>query len=209
MKLTNDVFDEIYIPPVDVEALASTLPVWHSKPLLRKGDRVLPLEHEAASESFLVAELEGRARLSHETRLREERRLALRQKKRKRHGGASRGRRHWKSKEKTRQRMLDRKYDEDAYTWFMWANKRPVDMTREEWDRWLQPIFENYPRKSLRWTRPNGRKAYSVYNLKVWYQPYNSRGKKLPEQMVYNGEDSLVWDAQNPELAERVVKLQI
>jgi hypothetical protein len=103
--------------------------------------------------------------------------------------------------------MLDRKYDEDTYTWFMWANKRPVDMTREEWDRWLQPVFENYSRGSLRWTRPNGSRAFSVYNLVVWYCPVNSRGKKLPEQKVYDGGDSLIWDAQKPELAERVMYL--
>lgn len=206
-KLTIDELAAIDTIRLDLDTMELQAPQWRSKPLLQRSERELPLEHRAAAENFLVAELEGRARLSDETRLREERRLALRQKKRKRHGGASRGRRHWKRKEKTRQRRLDRKYDEDAYTWFMWANKRPVDMTREEWDRWLAPVFSEYPRGALVWKRPNSQRAYSVYNLKIVYKPLNARGKPKPPVVVYDGADSLIWDAQHPEHAERVMYL--
>lgn len=207
IKLTNDELAEIDSLMLNLQEMESELPVWRSEPVLRKTGKALPLEHEAAAESFLVAEMEGRARLSMETRLREERRLALRQKKRKRHGGASRGRRHWKRKEKTRQRMLDRKYDEDAYMWFMWANKRPVDITREEWDRWLAPVFSEYPRGALVWKRPNSQRAYSVYNLVIEYRAVDSRYKPKPPVVVYDGADSLMWDVQQPEHVERALYL--
>lgn len=207
MNLTNAEILKIEQEMLRLEDMELELPVWRCEPLLLKGKGELPLEHKAAAESFLVAELEGRARLSHETRLREERRLALRQKKRKRHGGASRGRRHWKRKEKTRQRALDRKYDEDAYKWFMWANKTPVDITREEWDRWLAPVFSEYPRGALVWKRPNNRRAYSVYNLVIEYRAVDRRYKKLPAVVVYDGQNSLMWDVQHPEHAERALYL--
>ena len=207
MKLTNAEILKIESEMIDVEALALEVPERRSEPLLRRGDRELPLEHEAAAESFLVAEMEGRVRLSRETRLREEKRLALRQKKRKRHGGASRGRRHWKRKEQTRQRMLDRSYDKDAYAWFRWSNKCPIDMTREEWDRHLAPVFSEYPRGSLRWSRWNAGRAYSVYNLILTYQGKTSRGKPKPAVVVYDGRDALMWDVQIPELAERAMYL--
>lgn len=192
---------------LDLENMALERPLLTEKPLLQRSEGELPLIHRAASESFLVAELEGRARLSDETRLLEEKRLALRMRKRKRHGGASRGRRHWKRKEQTRQRMLDRKYDEDAYVWFMWANKRPVDITREEWDRHLAGVFSNYPRGSLAWKRWMHERAYSVYNLIIEYKPVDARNKPKPAVLVYDGRDALMWDVQQPELAERAMYL--
>lgn len=205
--LTIDMLHQIDSLRLDIDSIALEEPQWRSEPLLRKGKGELPLEHQAAAESFLVAELEGRARLSDETRLREEKRLALRAKKRKRHGGASRGRRHWKRKLQTKEKALDRAYDRDAYVWFMQANKRPVDMTREEWDRWLANIFSEYPRGSLRWKRPNSERAFSVYNLIVSYHPIDSRGKPRPAVCVYDGSNALMWDVQQPELVERAMYL--
>lgn len=207
IKLTNDELATIDTLKLNLEDMYTELPTWRSEPVFKKSGKELPLEHEAAAESFLVAELEGRARLSAETKHREVRRLALRQKKRKRHGGASRGRRHWKSKLRTKEKALDRAYDVDAYIWFMWANKRPVDCTRDEWNRWLAPIFEEHPRGSLTWSRPNANRAYSIYNLKVVYHPLDARGKKKPSVVVYDGQNSLMWDVQQPELAERAMYL--
>ena len=207
MKLTIDEILKIESEMLNLDSIVTELPEWRSEPVLRKTDRALPLEHVAAAESFLVAEMEGRARLSMETRLREERRLALRSKKRKRHGGASRGRRHWKRKLQTKEKALDRAYDRDAYVWFMYANKRPVDITREEWDRWLANIFSEYPRGSLRWKRPNSERAFSVYNLIVSYHPLDARGKPKPPVVVYDGADSLMWDVQQDEHVERAMYL--
>lgn len=203
-NLTNEELDRISSMRINVEEMALEEPVWRSKPLLQRTERELPLEHRAASESFLVAELEGRARLSRETRLREEERLASRLKKRKRHTGASRGRRHWKRKEQTKQRKLDRLYDRDAYQWFKYGIKLPLRLTRQEWDRWLKPVFEEYPRGSLKWKRPDNTRAFSVYNLILTYHPLDSRGKPKKPIQVYDGRDSMMWDAQDAEWKDRV-----
>lgn len=206
MELTIDEIKKIEMEMISLEDMELQAPVWHSKPLLRKSTKVLPLEHEAASESFLVAEMEGRARLSCETRLREERRLALKGRKRKAHTGGGRGRRHWKRKLQTKEKALERAYERDAYQWFRGACYAPVDITREEWDRWLAPIFENYPRKSLKWKKP-ANVTMNVYTMDLTYHPVDARNKPKKPQLVYKGADSAMWDVQQPRYAERVVEL--
>jgi hypothetical protein len=179
----------------------------HEKPLLRRSESALPLVHEAASESFLVAEMEGRARLSGETRKREEARIAKRQRQRKRHEGACRGRRHWKRKEQTKEKALDRAYDKDAYMWFMKGYRFPADITRDEWEEKLQPVFSEYPRGSLRWSKHGGGRNMNVYTMVLYYHPLDARGKPKPRRLVYDGAAHVMWDVQQPERAERVMFL--
>lgn len=203
-NLTIEELDRIDSIRINLDDMQLEQPVWSYKPLLQQTEGCLPLEHRAASESFLVAELEGRARLSAETRLREEERLASKLKKRKRHSGASRGRRHWKRKEQTKQKAMDRKYDSDTYEWFKYGIKLPLRLTKEEWDRWLQQIFEEYPRGSLKWKRPDNTRAFTVYNLVLTYHPVDARNKPKKPVQVYDGRDSMMWDAQDLDWKDRV-----
>ena len=204
LNLTIEELSKINTVRVNVEDMSLEAPTASRKPLLQRTDKELPLEHKAASESFLVAEMEGRARLSKETRLREEKRLALRQRKRKRHTGASRGRRHWKRKQQTKEKALDRAYDRNPYEWFKRSCGGPVDITQEEWDRYLQEVFENHPRKSLVWKKHRWGRNFNVYSLILHYQGYDARGKPKPLQLVYDGESYIFQDVCNPEIADRV-----
>lgn len=205
--VTDDInLDDINCMRITLEDMQLAPLVLRDKPLLRKGAEALPLVHEAAAESFLVAELEGRARLSNETRKREEARIAKRQRQRKRHEGASRGRRHWKRKLQTKEKALDRAYDKDAYMWFMKGYRFPADITREEWDEKLAPVFSEYPRGSLRWSRHAGRNM-NIYTMVLYYHPVDARGKPKPKRLVYDGATHVMWDVQQPERAERVVFL--
>ena len=206
--LTFDDLDKIDMLRISIDDIPLEAPVWRSEPLLRRSGTQLPLEHEAASESFLVAELEGRCRLSNETRLREEARLRKKARVRKKHGGASRGRRHWKSKEATKRRRNQKGYEEKPYEWFMNSVNGPADVTREEFDRKLRPVFEEHPHGSLRWKRLDASRAFDIYNMDVFYFPRDTRNKPLPSRQVYNGRNELMDDIQVRELQERAMFLE-
>lgn len=180
---------------VSVEDMPLEAPVWHSKPLLRKGVKELPLEHEAASESFLVAEMEGRVRLSPETRLREERRLAKLMKPRKKY--KLRGRRHHRAKAAT----LRRRRREDWQKNPLWAIKasfrQGVDISEEEWQRLVQPVWDQHPTGVLKVKSPGG-KPMNVYTMRV----VDKEGR-----VVYDGFNQAVLDVQDPVYASRVLEL--
>lgn len=207
IELTIDDLARIDTLRVSIEDMQLEQPQWRSAPVLRRSREALPLEHEAASESFLVAELEGRCRLSDETRLREEERLRRKARKRKRHGGASRGHRHWKRKQQTKEKALDRAYDRDAFVWFKRSCAIPLDITQAEWDRCLAPVFEEHPRKSLRWKRHSWGRNGNIYTLILTYCPVDSRGKPKQPVVVYDGQDKLMEEIQVKELAERALAL--
>jgi len=182
-------------------------PEWRSKPLLRKTGVELPLEHEAASESFLVAEVEGRVRLSDETRLLEEKRLRIKGHKRKRHGGASRGRRHHKSKEATKRKRRLKAWADDPLTRIRFSFKQGVDIREDEWQRLIEPVWSKYSterRNELR-IRVAGRSGdpLHVYNLLLEHGRASG-----PKKIVYNGPNQQLLDVQNPEYVQRVMELQ-
>jgi hypothetical protein len=189
-KLTNEELAWLNTIQISLDDMAPSLPVWRSKPLLRKGDRELPLEHEAASEDFLVAELEGRCRLSPETRKREVERLARKRRKRKKY--ALRGRRHHRAKAATKRRAMERLWEKDPLTRLKFVFRQGVDITQEEWDRLVGGKWK-YGMKVVR----TGSGKLHVYNLLLL-----DKGK-----VVYDGREQYMVDVQDPALAARVVEL--
>ena len=201
-ELTNDELVQlgILLDTLKVD-MGVDQPVWRSKPLLRVGAKQLPLEHEAASESFLVAEMEGRVRLSTETRLMEEKRLAKRGKKRKpyklRKGS------HWKSKAATARRRQRKAWAEDPLARVRHSFRQGVDITAEEWQRLIEPVWQAFPTESLR-LRSTGGGRLHVYNLLLVHTP---KGRGATPLVVYDGPNQAVWDSMDGRYSERVQEL--
>ena len=198
-KLTNDELAQLDmlmgIHQVRVEDMPLEAPVWSSKPLLRKREEALPLEHEAASESFLVAEMEGRCRLSSETRIREERRLWLRSKKRKKY--KLRGRRHHRSKAATLRRRRREDWARNPLGALKASFRQHVDITPEEWQRLVQPVWQQHPTGVLR-VKTSGGRSVNVYNMLL----VDNEGR-----VVYNGPNQAILDVQDPLYSQRVMEL--
>lgn len=177
-------------------------PVWRSGPLLRKSAKELPLEHEAASESFLVAELEGRCVLSPETRRAEEQRLARRARPRKRY--ARRGRFHHKSKEATKRKRNLKAWKDDPLTRIRHSFRQGVDITDEEWQRLIEPVWRRYPTETLRVRVAGGRGGpLTAYNILVEHGRASG-----PKQVVYNGPNQAILDVQDSKYSGRVMELR-
>jgi hypothetical protein len=196
-KLTNAEMawlDTIRIPE---EVLAQEEPVWRSKPTLRKSEEALPLEHEAAAESFLVAEMEGRVRLSAQTRRMEEKRLAKKLKKRKPY--SLRKGSHWKSKAATKKRERAKAWAKDPLTRVRHTFRQGVDITREEWQRLIEPVWQSHPTGSLR-LRPVGPGKLTVYNLTL----VSEGGGASP---LYVGPDQAILDSMDSRYSDRVLAL--
>lgn len=180
---------------VSIDTMPLEAPVWRSKPLLRKREKELPLEHEAASESFLVAELEGRCRLSPETRCREERRLFLREKKRKPY--KLKGRRHHRKKAATLRRRRREDWRKNPLGAIKASFRQGVDITRDEWQRLVQPVWDQHPTGVLKLKSPGG-KPMNVYNMEV----VDTAGR-----VMYNGPNQAILDVQDPAFRQRVLEL--
>lgn len=202
-ELTNEELEQLDIlmdtlrVDIDVEQ-----PVWRSKPLLRKTGVELPLEHEAASESFLVAEMEGRVKLSEETRLLEEKRLKQRSHKRKRY--ARRGRFHHKTKEATARRRKLKAWADDPLTRIRHSFRQGVDITDEEWQRLIEPVWRRYPTETLRVRVAGGRGGpLTAYNILVEHGRASG-----PKQVVYNGPNQAILDVQDSKYSGRVMELR-
>jgi hypothetical protein len=185
------------------ERMALEEPVWRSKPLLRRQAEALPLEHEAASESFLVAELEGRCKLSKETRLKEEKRLAKRGKKRKPYTYRDGSRKHRKTKEATKRRYREKLWKKDPLTRIRHSFRQGVDITAEEWQRLIEPVWQSFSAESLR-LRATESNRLNVYNLLIIHTP---KGRGASPQVVYDGPSQAVWDSQDPAYSARVMEL--
>lgn len=182
-------------------------PEWRSKPLLRKTGVELPLEHEAASESFLVAEMEGRVKLSEETRLMEEKRLKQRSHKRKRY--ARRGRFHHKSKEATKRKRNLKAWKDDPLTRIRHSFRQGVDITDEEWQRLIEPVWRRYPTETLRVrVAKGGRGRGDTPNPLHAYNLLLEHGRASgPKQVVYNGPNQAILDVQDSKYSGRVMEL--
>lgn len=180
-------------------------PVWRSKPLLRKTAAELPLEHEAASESFLVAEMEGRVRLSEETRLLEEQRLARKAKKRKPYSRMAKGRFHHKRKEANRRKRRARAWKEDPLTRIRYSFKQGVDIREDEWQRLIEPAWKQFPTETLRVRKAGGAggtRCLHVYNLLLEYT-----GGASGPLVVYNGPNQAITDSMDSQHSGRVMEL--
>jgi hypothetical protein len=175
-------------------------PVWRSKPTLRKSEEPLPLEHEAASESFLVAELEGRVRLSAETRAMEEKRLSKKLKKRKPY--SLRKGSHWKKKAATKKRAAKRLWDKDPLTRVRHTFRQGVDITREEWQRLIEPVWRS--QAEMPRIRSTGGGRLNVYNLLLVSE---GNGDGASGQTLYVGPDQAITDSMDSLYSARVLEL--
>lgn len=205
-ELTNDELVQLDtmlgIHRVSVSDVDIAMPVRDSKPLLRKSEEVLPLEHEAASESFLVAELEGRVRLSDETRLREEHRLHLRNKKRKPYKWRDGSRKHWKTKKATKDAYKRRRLQEHPLASIKASFRQHINITDDEWQRLVQPVWDEHKAETLRVRWTGGR--CNVYTLRLETLP---KGKRASPQVVYDGGQYMIDDSMDDRYKERVLAL--
>lgn len=161
------------------------------KPFFRKGATPLPLEHEAAAENFLVAELEGRCRLSKVTRLAEEQRLAKRGKTRKPYKKTAKGRYHHKSKAKTKRLRRLREWQATPLSKLRRVMKQGVSITQEQWDRLIAPVWGEGAK-----IHTAGRGTMTVYKMRV----------SRDGIQVYDGPNQLVRDAQDPRFHKEVME---
>lgn len=199
-ELTIDELEQlgILMGTLQIDATADTYvdaPVWTSKPLLRRQAEELPLVHEAGSESFLVAEMEGRVRLSAETRLMEEVRLQKRARKRKKY--RLRGRYHHRSKAATKRRQREKDWSRNPLGALKASFRQGVDVTQDEWQRLIEPAWSQHPTGVLKVKSPGG-KPVNVYNMRV----VDGEGR-----VWYDGPNQAIWDAQDPRYALRVREL--
>lgn len=190
-KLTNDelaqldiLLDTLRVDEENIDAKALVRPY---KPFFRKGGRQLPLEHEAAAENFLVAEMEGRCKLSKETRAREVERLEQRAKRRKPYPKLAKGRYHHKRKAATKRRAARKAWVQYPLDKLRRVMKQGVDIRQDQWDRLIAPVWKEGCR-----VKPTDKNTLSVYNMLV----LDKEGRVL-----YHGPNQRVWDAQHPEWA--------
>ena len=149
----------------------------------------------AHAEDFLVLEAAGRVRLSKETRKAEAKRLKRKYKKRKKYTFRY-GRKHNKQKEQTKKRRNEKLWADDPYTRFRYTSRKPVKITREEWDRCIGPVWGKYPRKQLKF-RGGSAEGYTLYTTVLLYYPHREKyAKQAPKPVVvYNGYDQAVHDS--------------
>lgn len=195
-ELTNDELIQlgILMDTLKVDTKADA-PVWTSKPLLRKREEALPLEHEAASESFLVAEMEGRCVLSAETRLMEEERLQKRSRKRKKY--RLRGRYHHRSKAATKRRKNREKWEKHPLRALRATFRQGVDIREDEWQRLIEPAWSQHPTGVLKAKSPGG-KPMNVYTMLL----VDGEGR-----VWYDGPSQAVTDVQDVRYTHRVLEL--
>lgn len=187
-ELTNEELKQLDmllgILRVDTEQVPVERPVWRSKPFFRKGEEPLPLEHEAASENFLVAEMEGRCKLSKETRLLEEKRIAARDRKRKPYKKKAKGRFHHSHRRKMKRIRQAKAWETTPLAKLKAVFRQGVVMSQEQWDRLIAPAWQHGVR--VKKTRSGTIGVYSVRLLRDGV-------------VVYDGPNQMVTDAMNPE----------
>ena len=194
-KLTKDELDNLDMLlgmlRVEPENMPLEAPLRPSKPFFRRGPVPLPLVHEAHAENFLVAELEGRCKLSKETRLKEEARLAARAKQRKPYRAKAKGRFHHKSKAKTKRLRRLREWQATPLSKLRRVMKQGVSITQEQWDRLIAPVWGEGAK-----VHPAGRGTMTVYKMRVIRDGVR----------VYDGPNQLVRDAQDPRFHKEVME---
>ena len=149
---------------------------------------------EARSKNYLVEEVMGKCKLSQATRELEERRLRRLGTKRKEYKLKSR--KHWKQKDKTRKEYNNRLWERDPLTRIRYTFRAGCDITPEEWDRKVKPVWNRYGHKHLKISRI-GMGRLTIYNLVLTYHPPKERySREQPKPVrVYYGPDEAVYDS--------------
>lgn len=154
------------------------------------------LKREAHAEDFIVLEALGRVRLSAETRKAELKRLKRKYVKRKKYTFRY-GRKHNKHKEQTAKGRNERRWKKDPLTRFKYSSRKPVNITQEDWDRCIQPVWDKYDRKYLKVRGGSREEGYTVCNMQIVYHPPKERySRNTPKPVVvYDGYSQAVYDA--------------
>lgn len=149
---------------------------------------------EASNRNFLVDEVMGKCKLSQATREVEERRLRRLGTKRKEYKLKSR--KHWKQKDKTRKEYNNRLWERDPLSRIKYTFRAGCDITPEEWDRKVKPVWSRYGHKHLKISRV-GTGRLTLYNLVLTYHPPRERySREQPKPVrVYYGPDEAVYDS--------------
>lgn len=149
---------------------------------------------EASKRNFLVEEVMGKCKLSQATRELEERRLRRLGTKRKEYKLKSR--KHWKQKEKTRKEYNNRLWERDPLSRIKYTFRAGCDITPEEWERKVAPVWNRYGHKHLKISR-TGMGRLTIYNLVLTYHPPRERyAREQPRPVrVYYGPDEAVYDS--------------
>ena len=145
----------------------------------------------AHAEDFLALEAAGRVRLSSATRKAETKRLKRKYKKRKKYTFRY-GRKHNKQKAKTRKEYNNRKWEKDPLSRIKYTFNKPVHITPAEWAEYIQPVWEKYERKYLKFKCSE--RTMTVFNLVLEYHPPRERyARQTPKPViVYDGHSEAV-----------------
>ena len=86
--------------------------------------------------------------------------------------GARHGRRHWKRKAATRQRVRDRQWQEEPFDVLLFCDQRKCKrLDRDVWQKWYAPLWAEHDAKHLDvvWPRTAGTKANprTLFNCSV------------------------------------------
>ncbi len=129
-------------------------------------DALRAILSEARNRNFLVEEVMGKCKLSKKTRKAEELRLRKQATKRKEYKLKSR--KHWKQKEKTRKEYNNRLWERDPLSRIKYTFRAGCDITPEEWERKVAPIWNRYDRKNIKISRV-GQGRINIHNLVLTY----------------------------------------
>lgn len=152
------------------------------------------IQKEAHSQNFVVLEVMGKCKLSKKTRKAEERRLRKQASKRKEYKLKSR--KHWKQKEKTRKEYNNRLWERDPLSRIKYTFRAGCDITPEEWERKVAPVWNKYDRKNVKISRL-GDGRLTIHNMVLTYHaPRERYSRKVPKpEVIYYGPDEAVYDA--------------
>lgn len=153
------------------------------------------LIRRASQEDFIALEALGKCKLSKETRRAELKRLKRKYKKRKKYK-LKYGKKHHKQKEVTKREYNNRRWEKQPLERFKYTSRKPVRITQEEWDKYIQPVWQQYDRKYIKF-RGGDAKGYTAFNLILEYHPPKERyaRKKPTPVIVYDGYDQAVYAA--------------
>lgn len=177
-----------------VSYLASPLEGKALESVLERSKRVLV--RRAHQEDFIALEALGRVKLSKETRKAELKRLKRKYKKRKKYTFRY-GRKHNKQKARTKKEYNNRRWEANPLERLKYSLRCPVEISQEDWDRCIKPVWEQYDRKHLK-IRHKGRRA-TIYTMSLIYHPPRERyARQSPKPVVvYDGANQAVYDSMN------------
>lgn len=149
----------------------------------------------AHAEDFIALEALGRVRLSTETRKAELKRLKRKYKKRKKYTYRY-NRIHNKVRTQRQKARNESRWEKDPLTRLKYTSRKPVNITQEDWDRCIAPVWRRYDRKHLKIKGGDRDNGYTIHNILLEYHPPRERyARKTPKPVVvYNGFDQAVYD---------------